>query len=161
MVPTARTAPLGWKPADLPWSWSREQDRLVKIKDDTYYWRYRLVKSFTILCYITLQYCQASALCLKTSHLDGLAPEGLMGVGVPEVDLSVLGAGDELLHGGMDVQTPQLICVTLKHRYLKHLRLPCAWVKIFVSTFHYKPNYVHLLHQKRAHSVCVYLYNRS
>lgn len=42
----------------------------------------------------------------KTSHLDGLAPEGLMGAGVPEVNLSILGAGDELLHGGMDIQTP-------------------------------------------------------
>lgn len=51
---------------------------------------------------------------LKTSHLDGLAPEGLMGDGVPQVNLSVLGAGDKLLHGGMDVQTPQLIRVTLK-----------------------------------------------
>ena len=37
-----------------------------------------------------------------------------MGVGVPEVNLPVLGAGDKLLHGGMDVQTPQLICVPLK-----------------------------------------------
>lgn len=52
---------------------------------------------------------------LKNSHLDGLAPEGLMGVGVPEVNLFVLGAGDKLLHGGVDIQTPQLICVTLQH----------------------------------------------
>lgn len=36
-----------------------------------------------------------------------------MGVGVPEVNLFVLGAGDELLHGGMNIQAPQLICVTL------------------------------------------------
>lgn len=36
-----------------------------------------------------------------------------MGVGVPEVNLFVLGAGDELLHGGVGVQTPQLIRVTL------------------------------------------------
>lgn len=40
-----------------------------------------------------------------------------MGVGVPEMDLSVLGAGDKLLHGWVDVQTPQLIRVTLKHTY--------------------------------------------
>lgn len=46
-------------------------------------------------------------------HLDGLAPQGLVGVGIPEVNLFVLWAGNKLLHGGMDVQTPQLIGVTL------------------------------------------------
>lgn len=40
-----------------------------------------------------------------------------MGVCIPEMNLSVLRAGNKLLHGGMDVQTPQLICVTLKHIY--------------------------------------------
>lgn len=34
MVPTARTAPLGWKPTDLPWSWSTKggRTRSVQIK---------------------------------------------------------------------------------------------------------------------------------
>ena len=43
-----------------------------------------------------------------------------MGVGVPEVNLSVLGAGDKLLHGGVDVQPPQLVSVTLKHRVTEY-----------------------------------------
>ncbi|KAF3847355.1 hypothetical protein F7725_020383, partial [Dissostichus mawsoni] len=51
------------------------------------------------------------------SHLDGLAPEGLMGVGVPEVNLFVLRAGDKLLHGGVDVQTPQLVLVVPQHHF--------------------------------------------
>lgn len=37
-----------------------------------------------------------------------------MGAGVPQVNLFVLGAGDKLLHGRMDIETPQLICVTLR-----------------------------------------------
>lgn len=37
-----------------------------------------------------------------------------MGVCIPEMNLSVLSAGNKLLHGGMDVQAPQLICVTLE-----------------------------------------------
>lgn len=44
-----------------------------------------------------------------------------MGDGVPEVNQFVLAAGDKLLHGRMDVQTPQLIRVTLQH-------IRTAWV---------------------------------
>lgn len=102
IVPTARTAPLGWNPADLPGSWStrgsREEDDLVHFIN---------CQILNLKFFVIFRWCQAG-------HLDGLAPEGLMGVGVPEVNLSVLGAGDKLLHGGMDVQTPQLICVPLK-----------------------------------------------
>lgn len=36
-----------------------------------------------------------------------------MGAGVPQVNLFVEGARDKLLHAGMDIETPQLICVTL------------------------------------------------
>lgn len=75
-------------------------------------------------------------LCVNTSHLNGLAPEGLMGVCIPEVDLLVLRAGNKLLHGGMDVQTPQLIRVTLKHAYsLIYLTITlCVRVCIYTCT---------------------------
>lgn len=92
MVPTASTAPLGWNPADRPGSWTTQT---------VHYSRISTVRSHLDRRTPPLR------------HLDGLAPQGLMGVGVPEVNLLVLGAGDELLHGGMDVQTPQLIGVTL------------------------------------------------
>lgn len=93
MVPTATTAPLGWKPADLPWSCSTEQFRFSWVQ-----WWTRFLLSRNLHTGL---------------YLNSLAPEGLMGVGVPQVNLFVLRAGDKLLHGGVDIQTPQFICVTL------------------------------------------------
>lgn len=75
-----------------------------------------------------------------------------MRFGVPEVNLFVLGAGDKLLHGEMDVQTPQLICVALKRRLLM--------IKKFVSTSQQKQNDVFSLHQNRV-CLCEYLHNGS
>lgn len=67
------------------------------------------------------------------THLNCLAPEGLVGVGIPNVDLLILGTGDKLLHWGMNVQTPQLICMTLwqittnsRPPELNHLLAPSA-----------------------------------
>lgn len=93
MVPTATTAPLGWKPADLPWSCSTEQFRFSWVQ-----WWTRFLLSRNLHTGL---------------YLNSLAPERLMGVGVPQVNLFVLRAGDKLLHGGVDIQTPQFICVTL------------------------------------------------
>lgn len=58
-----------------------------------------------------------------------------MGVCIPEMNLSVLSAGNKLLHGGMDVQAPQLICVTLERILLNtpHTNmLLCVCVCVYV-----------------------------
>ena len=50
------------------------------------------------------------------SYLHGLVPEGLVGRGIPEADLPVMAAGEEVMSQGVDSQSPQLICMTLEER---------------------------------------------
>lgn len=50
-------------------------------------------------------------------NLNGLAPQWLVGVDIPQVDLFVLTACHKLFSCGVHVQSPQLICVTLSGKH--------------------------------------------
>lgn len=163
MVPTASTVPLVWKPAERPGSWISMDinHEMINISQGTAILYMKINVSQALFPSVNTDQIQSQIYCKYNitvihwtfifvvkknkgiGNLDGLAPERLVGVNIPQVDLLVLSTCHKLFSAGVHIQSPQLICVTLsgkhfetEHSIRRRIMLCFLIIRIFAIYLH-------------------------